>query len=149
VLLDLSQRVAGSALHPQPWGNLVCLKTAALAHRVAWAAGEKPRFSATAQAMVQAGAGRRGRAEAGFGLRDEVAAPVMAVLDLRAVPEAVLIEGARWLYRTRMAQTPKVAPPGVPTAAGLPRLAPFAPTFRYPDVPPAELRRADDLFAGD
>jgi hypothetical protein len=150
VLLDLSRRVAGSALHPEPWGNLVCLETAALAHRVAWAAGEKPRFSATARAMVQAGAGRRGRAEAGFALSEETTTPVLAVLDLRAVPEAALIEGARWLYRTRLARNPASARPGVPATTGLPCLArPYAATFRYPDVTPADLRRAEDGAAGD
>jgi hypothetical protein len=105
VLYDLSRRVAGAAVHPLPSGNVVCLATASLAHRVTRAAGEKPRFGAAASAMLQAGAGPRRRVDAAVPASEDSAGLLIAVLDLRGVPEAALIDGARWLYRSRRSRS--------------------------------------------
>jgi hypothetical protein len=116
-LLELSHHVAHCGLHPDPLTNVASLATASMAHRVARAAGERPRFDVTARAMLQAGAGSRGRWLDQS--RDSLATPVMAVLDLRATSESALIDGARGLYRSRRPR------PGLPAAAlpgaGLPR----------------------------
>jgi hypothetical protein len=91
-LRALCRHAEGSALHPEPRTNVVSLAAADLAYRVARSAGETPRFEATAEVM---------RSVQGQRPRHAVAAPLMAVLDLRSVAEATLIYGARWLYRSR------------------------------------------------
>lgn len=110
-LRDLGRRITPAVFHPEPGNNnIIPLTTAALAHRVARAVKEPPRFDATA-AMLTTGANRRKR-------RDDTAACVtsmLAVLDLRAADETSVVEGARWLYRSRMRRASAAIIPMAPS----------------------------------
>jgi hypothetical protein len=99
-LYDLAHQIDAASLHPEPRTNIIGMDTALLAHRIVRALGEKPRFCVTASVMLQAdGRGRRRLPERL--LLGETAGTMVAVLDLRAVAEPDLVEGARWLYRSR------------------------------------------------
>ena len=90
VLHAIGQRIAFAACHPASDGNVVHLHIAALAHRLARAAGSDGRFQIT----------RPERETDTAGVSND--GPMLAALDLRQGADAHLIEEARKLFRTRV-----------------------------------------------
>ena len=93
VLRDVASGIGGARFYPERDDATIPMPLAAAAHRMARQVGHPHRFDATRQA-----------------LRDPAASaapdgPMLAMLDVRTVPQAALEDDARRLFRARLPRT--------------------------------------------
>ena len=87
---NAANRIGNAGFYPEPDGNPIVMRTAALAHCAARQTGSVYRFDESRQAL-HAGAAER-----------TPEGPLLAMLDLRFMDEARLDEDARHLFRDRL-----------------------------------------------
>jgi hypothetical protein len=107
IIQGMARRFTNAVVLPDPDSVAINFHTATLAQRIAREIEPDLRFQATTGMMLAAGTSdrrpfaRNPEFDSVFGQRTQPAYPILAVLDLRAGDEAMIVDEARRIYRSR------------------------------------------------